>query len=166
VVLDPLAGGNLALAHNAIRRAIELLPDCSMPPPLLAEFNRRTADETARARDFAAAHYLASGRRDGTFWQALDGRAPPESLAITLGQFKSRGHLPHFEEELFPHDDWRAVLLGMGLIPTRGDPAAQAMAPDERAALLRRAMERAQSAPSLALPYRDFYTRALAAQAG
>ena len=166
VALDPLAGANLALAHSAILRAIELLPDRSMPPPLLAEFNRRTADETARARDFTAAHYLASGRRDGALWQTLDGRKQPESLAITLRQFHGRGHLPHFEEEVFARDDWLAVLLGMGVVPARGDPAAQAMPANRRAAMLHAALERAQSATRLAIPYRDFYARVIGAQAG
>lgn len=166
VVLDPLTGASLALAQRAILRAIELLPDRSMPPPLVAELNRRTADETARARDFTAAHYLASGRREGAFWRGIDECVVPESLAITLGRFTGRGHLPHFEEETATPDDWRAVLLGMGVMPGRGDPAAQAMGEDARAALLRRALERAQSAPRLAPAYRDFYARAIGAQVG
>ncbi len=162
VALDPLAGANLALAHSAILRAIELLPDRSMPPPLLAEFNRRTADETTRARDFTAAFYRAGG----VLQQALDGRAPPESLALTLRQFTGRGHLPHFEEEPFSRDDWLAVLLGMGVMPERGDPAAQAMPADTRRAMLRHAIERARSAPRVAPPYRDFLARAIGAKAG
>ncbi|HVI99721.1 MAG TPA: FAD-dependent oxidoreductase [Sphingomonas sp.] len=166
VTLDPLAGIDLALAHNAILRAIDLLPDRTMPPTLIAEFNRRTTDEHARARDFTAAHYLASNRRTGAFWQALDGVVPPESLAITLGQFAGRGHLPHFEEEIADPDLRRALLLGLGVMPARGDPAAQAMPADRRRAMLRQARDRAQSAPARALAYRDFYARMIAAQPG
>ncbi|RIA37698.1 tryptophan halogenase [Hephaestia caeni] len=165
-VLDPLAGASLTLAHEAILRAIDLLPDRSMPPALIAEFNRRTADHHARARDFTAAHYVASGRRSGDFWRAIEGRARPESLAITLDQFAGRGHLPHFEEELATADDWRALLLGLGMNPAHGDPAAQAMPADRRTAMLRAARDRAASAPGLALPYREFYARTIDARPG
>ncbi|MCM8729542.1 tryptophan 7-halogenase [Hephaestia sp. GCM10023244] len=166
IMLDPLAGISLALAQSAILRAIDLLPDATMPPTLLAEFNRRTADEAARARDFTAAHYLASGRRSGIFWRALDRCTRPDSLAITLDQFAGRGHLPHFEEDLAAPDDWRAILLGMGVRPARGDAAAQAMPPGARRAMLDTALDRARAAPGLALPYRDFYRGMIGVQPG
>ncbi len=149
VVLDPLADANLHLAHAAILRAIDLLPGCDCAPTELAEYNARTYREAARVRDFQAAHYLATERNRGPFWKNIRHRARPDSLAHTLDQFAHRGRLPFHEDESFDADDWRGLLLGLGMIPKVSDPIA-ATAPLEavRAALARLA------AATAALPAR------------
>lgn len=124
VAVDPLESSNLFLAQSAIRRAISLLPAADFHPLVLREFNRRTAAEADRVRDFIAAHYFASSTRAGRFWSTLADRRPPESLAHTLDQFRHRGRLPKYEEESFDDDSWYATLFGLGLVPQRVDPAA------------------------------------------
>jgi len=126
IAIDPLVSANLHLAHSAILRALALLPGRDCAPVELAEYNRLTALEAARVRDFTALHYLRSGRSDGAFWQAAARLPVPDSLAHTLQQFDTRGRLPFHEEETFEKDSWLAALCGMGMLPRATDPVALA----------------------------------------
>ena len=114
VAIDPLHGANLSLAHSAILRAIALFPgrDCHLLE--LAEYNRVTALETERARDF---HALFQA-------QLLGVSAPPDSLARTLAQWRARGRLPFFEEETFTEASWAQALIGLGILPDAVAPTA------------------------------------------
>lgn len=78
VALDPLHGANLSLAHHAILRAIDLLPGRNCHPAELAEYNRLTALETTRARDFHMILEMDLGGSAG----------PPETLERTLTQWR------------------------------------------------------------------------------
>jgi tryptophan halogenase len=138
VAVDPLQASNLHLAHNGILRALELLPGRDCHELELAEYNRRTAQETMRVRDFLAVHYLRSGRTKGEFWEKMRGRALPESLAHTLEQFERRGRIPFYEEEVFAKESWHAVLLGMGTLPRHIDPVAAGVRPEDAAAFMER----------------------------
>ena len=149
VTVDPLHSTHLHLAHSFIQRALELIPGRDCHRLELAEFNRRTADETARVRDFLALHYLRSGRTEGEFWKAAARGRMPDSLAHTLDQFETRGRLPFFEEETFNQESWLAVLIGLGVIPRNADPAS------DRVDLKRAESSMAQLAAALAeLPAR------------
>lgn len=154
--LDPLEGTNLHLAQSAILRALDLLPGRDCHPVELLEYNRRTEQQVLRVRDFAALHYLRSGRRQGEFWKPLAGRAPPPSLGHTLEQFERRGRLPFYENESFDRQSWAAVLLGLGILPRNTDPIAdgldfeRSLGAIEGLALQLRAL--AQKLP----PYRDY----------
>lgn len=157
--VDPLHGTNLSLAQSAIERAIELLPGRDCHPLELAEYNRRTGQETARVRDFLAVHYLRSGRRKGEFWSGLDRRPLPESLRRTLEQFEARGRIPVFEEETFDRQAWVAALIGLGVLPRRpgamtgGVPAADA----ERG--MRELAERLSTLAERLPPYAEYLAR-------
>jgi tryptophan halogenase len=155
IAVDPLEATNLHLAQSAILRALDLLPDRTCPPPLLDEYNRRTGDATGRVRDFLAAHYCRSGRREGELWRATAKAPLPDSLARTLALFEARGRLPHFEDESFDLDDWVAILLGMGVKPRLVDPRAAGLPESERAALLRHSSQRIAAAIERVPPYRD-----------
>lgn len=124
VALDPLLGLNLSLAHNAILRAIELMPGRDMNPLELAEYNRLTEREQLRARD---ARMLLEPSFDEL----------PDTLARTLEQWRARGRLPFFEEELLTPSSWAQLLIGRGILPRAvapltgqvdSDAAAEAMA--------------------------------------
>ena len=125
VAVDPLHGINLSLAHSAILRAIDLLPGRNFNPLELAEYNRLTALETGRARDFLALHYL--GRAE-----------PPNSLARTLEQWRARGRLPFFEEELFTPSSWAQALIGLGILPDAIAPTALGVDADAAATAMDR----------------------------
>ncbi|HXH15997.1 MAG TPA: tryptophan 7-halogenase [Sphingomonas sp.] len=138
VVLDPLAGANLHLAHAAILRAIDLLPGRDCAPTELAEYNQRSYRQAARVRDYQAAHYLPTGRTRGPFWKVAARLPRPDSLAQTLEQFAHRGRLPFYEDESFDKDDWHGLLLGLGVIPRVPDPIASAADPVAVADALKR----------------------------
>ena len=121
--LDPLHGMNLDLAQRAILLALELLPGRDFNPLETEEYNRRAELLTRRARDFAALHYLRSGRAEGV-WSAFAERDIPDSLARTLNQYEYRARLPYHEEESITPDSWTAALLGLGVHPEHADPQA------------------------------------------
>ena len=166
VALDPLEGANLHLAQSAILRALELLPGRDFHPLELREYARRTEWEALRVRDFLAVHYLRSGRGDGPLWREAAASAPPETLARTLEQFERRGRLPFFEEESFDSESWRAVLLGLGVVPEHVDPAATGVDPDRSAAAIARYGEQVAALPSRLPAYADYLARLSQAPAG
>jgi tryptophan halogenase len=159
VALDPLHGTNLHLAQSAITRALELMPGRDCNPLELQEYNRRTADETRRVRDFLAVHYLRSGLREGPFWRETAGRKLPDSLAHTLEQFEVRGRLPFYEEESFDRESWLAVLFGLGILPHHTDAIAAAVDPEETVAALRRLSEGLAAVPDRLPPYDAYLAR-------
>ena len=159
VAVDPLESTNLHLAQSAIGRAVSLIPGRDFQPLLLAEYNRRTRAETDRVRDFIALHYLASPRRDGAFWKAMEGRPKPESLTHTLEQFEGRGRLARFEEETFSDDSWLAILLGLGVEPRRIDPTAYSVPFDESLARMERVAAASAALPAQLPSYPDYLAR-------
>ncbi len=158
VVLDPLGDANLHLAQAAILRAIDLLPGRECAPTELAEFNARSCRQAARVRDFQAAHY-ATDRVRGPFWKAVRHLLRPDSLAHTLDQFAHRGRLPFHEDESFDADDWRGLLLGLGLIPRLADPIASAAPVEAVRAALARMAETNAALPSRLPPYPAYLTQ-------
>lgn len=156
VAFDPLQGANLSLAHSAILRAIELIPGRDLHPLELAEYNRLTALETDRTRDFHA-----------LFQSQLSTAAdPPVSLARTLTQWQSRGRLPFFEEEMFTESDWLQMLIGLGIIPDAIAPSAEAI---NHIAVARAMMDLAAEIAALAdrlPPYADYLAKMRASPAG
>jgi tryptophan 7-halogenase len=112
-----------------------MLPDTDFSPVELWDYNRQTAAEADRVRDFLALHYLASDRSE-PFWREAAAAAPPPSLAHTLSLFRERGRLPFYEEETFARDSWLAVLLGQGVMPSAADPLIEAVPPQQSAAAM------------------------------
>lgn len=147
VALDPLPGANLALAQSAILRAIALFPGRDCHPLELAEYNRLTALEADRARDF---HAVLQARLTG---------APPDSLARTLAQWRTRGRLPFFEEETFTPSSWMQMLIGVGILPDHVAPVARAIDGDAAATAMA-ALARDLEALAARLPdYADYLAK-------
>ncbi|MDV3459392.1 tryptophan 7-halogenase [Sphingomonas sp. HF-S4] len=117
VGLDPLHWPNLHLAHSAIARAIELLPGRDCHPVETGEYNRRSAAEADRMRDFQALHYLRLGLPIEV----------PESLARILRQFERRGRFAYEDEDSLLEEIWLSALLGLGVLPKAIDPRAEAV---------------------------------------
>ncbi len=135
VILEPLEGIGLHVAYAHIDRVIASLPDRDFHAVEIADYNRQTADEADRLRDFVILHYLASDRPE-EMWRDLANTAPPETLAHDLGLFRDRGHLPVHDGESFAVDSWLAVLFGQGVLPRRPDPVAEEAPFDATAAML------------------------------
>ena len=122
IVVEPLEWTNLHLAHNGIDRLIAMIPDRDCSAVELWDYNRQTAAEADRVRDFVVLHYALARRPSDPFWREASARALPSSLEHTLQQFLERGRLPFYEEETFSRDSWLAILLGQGALPRRTDP--------------------------------------------
>jgi tryptophan halogenase len=146
--VEPLEWANLHIAHSAIDRIISMMPDRSCAAVELWDYNRQSAAEAERIRDFLVLHYVTARRPGDPFWRDVSGTEPPASLRSTLDQFGERGRLPFFEEETFSRDSWLAVLLGQQVMPRRVDPLVDAVPPTQAA----QAMARLEQATEAAIP--------------
>lgn len=130
VAVEPLECVNLHLAHSALDRLVTMMPDRECAPVELEEYNRQSAAEADRVRDFLILHYAAARRPKQDFWRAAAAASPPPSLAHTFQLFRERGALPFYEEETFSRDSWVAVLIGQGVLPRRVDPLTDTIPPE------------------------------------
>lgn len=163
-VIEPLEWANLHLAHSAIDRIIEMLPDRDCAPIEIADYNRQAVAEAERVRDFVILHYAVADRPE-PFWQAVRAMALPGSLQHSLTQFRARGRLPFYEEETFSRDSWLAVLLGQGEIPARVDPLIDTVPPgqsDQAMAAYRNALSNAIAQQPTHANYMTAYSRQIA----
>jgi len=94
-----------------------------------AEYNRAMRSSFERLRDYQAAFY-ALARFPGTFWDAGRAAAPLPTLAHTIAIFAARGEIPPMEEESIPADHWRALLIGLGVVPASYPPRIDTTPPD------------------------------------
>ena len=149
VTLDPLQGANLSLAHHAILRAIDLIPGRNCHPAELAEYNRLTALEATRARDFHIVLQMGFG----------DTASPPETLERTLAQWRARGRLPFFEEEIFSASSWMQMLIGNGIMPEVVTPTALSIDPSAAATAMARFSDELQQLAARLPTYPDYLAR-------
>ncbi|WP_066796852.1 tryptophan halogenase family protein [Sphingomonas soli] len=122
-LVEPLYGHNLHLVHSAIQRLVTLFPTRADGPEA-AEYNRITAEEADRVRDFVIAHYKTNARTGEPFWDAARAMSVPDTLQYKLDLYASRGRMPMYDEELFDRAEWIAMLDGQGLHPRRYDALA------------------------------------------
>jgi tryptophan halogenase len=163
VAIEPLEWTNLHLAHSAIDRIIAMMPDRDCAEVELWDYNRQSAAEADRVRDFVILHYATANRPGDPFWREAAAAEPPASLAHSLNLFRERGRLPFYEEETFSRDSWLAVLFGQGMIPRRVDPLIDAM-PAERAEEVMQRMRSTIESMVSSLPTQSDYLRSLARQ--
>ena len=141
VVLEPVAATGLHLVCRHIERLIGCWPgnDCKPTAVESAFFNRRTAMEAERMRDFVQLPYLLSTRQE-PFWRAAS--AAPASVDLTreLALFRERGRSGGYDEDSFEQDEWLANLIGLGVRPRRIDTLAEENLPTRADACLAESM--------------------------
>lgn len=117
--LDPLFDLELHAVQLSIVHLLSLFPagkDCTAER---AEYNRITGSFFDRVRDFQAAYYtltMAASR--------------PPSLAARMALFSARGAIAPMEDDSFTADQWRALLLGLGVLPEGWPPAIDTIPPE------------------------------------
>ena len=156
--LEPLESTSLHLVQSGITRLLALWPDRDFDPLAAAEYNRITAEEYERIRDFIILHYKLTERDDAEIWRYCRATRVPEPLQYKIDQFRAGGRIVSTGTELFQNPSWLAVHIGQLNRPERYDPLVDQRDVDGAALLegLRRAMaETAETAP----PHRAFIDR-------
>jgi tryptophan halogenase len=133
--LEPLESTSIHLVQSAIERVLAFLPAGRPDPRAIAEYNRQTAWETERIRDFLILHYHAN-RRPEPFWQACAGMTLPDSLAARIALFREAGRIFREGHELFTEAGWVQVLIGQGILPDGWHPLADQLSGAELADFL------------------------------
>jgi tryptophan halogenase len=120
--LEPLESTSIHLVQTGLARLFALFPDRDGDPAIRAEYNRQTALEYERVRDFLILHYAASQRRDTPFWQYCGALAVPETLADKVELYKKTGRIATLEHETFLPASWLAIYAGLHVWPERHEP--------------------------------------------
>lgn len=115
--MEPLESTSLHLVQTGIQRLLALFPDKAINPVFAAEYNRVTALEYERCRDFIILHYKAMDREDSKLWQQVKQMEIPDELAYKIEQFNQFGTIVASEMELFGNPSWLAVFTGQNIIP-------------------------------------------------
>lgn len=128
--LEPVDATNLHLVHSGLVRLLALLPHRDRIGAERDEYNRLTAEDWERARDFLILHYKATQRDDSAFWRERRSMSIPETLAYKMRLFEARGHVVLYDDEAFAEQDYVAVFIGQDVLPRRYDPVADTIAAD------------------------------------
>ena len=118
--MEPLESTSLHLVQTSLTRFLALFPDRDGDPLLAREFNRITAEEYERIRDFLILHYCLNNR-DEAFWRDCREMPIPDTLAYKIDQYRGSGRIVAWPLELFQNASWLAVLNGQGITPARYD---------------------------------------------
>ena len=133
--LEPLESTSIHMIQSAIERLVTLLPGRAIAPALRDEYNRRTAFEAERIRDFIILHYIAN-RRDAPFWRERRDGDIPDTLRAKLELWRGAARILRDRDELFTEAGWLQVLVGQGVIPAAHHPMADAPTPAQLAEFL------------------------------
>jgi tryptophan halogenase len=125
--LEPLESTSIFLIQAAIMKLIELLPDSTMPEPMVDEYNRSMDQMFDEVRNFIILHYKQTARDDSEFWRYCRNMSVPDELDYRMRLFGKRGVATHRNGELFIEANWTAVYLGQKLVPEQYDPRADCL---------------------------------------
>jgi tryptophan halogenase len=129
--LEPLESTSIHLVQTGLARLFSLFPDRDCDPAISAEYNRLTALEYERVRDFLILHYAASQREDSPFWKYCRAMPVPDSLRYKRELFCKTGRVALLESETFLAASWLALYAGMQVWPDRYEPVVDLLARDD-----------------------------------
>ncbi len=122
--LPPLESTALHFVQTGITRLLALFPVQRFSPKDMQEYNRQTALEYDRVRDFLILHFKATARADSPFWNYCRSMEVPETLRQRLELFQRCGRIALLDEEHFGEDSWLTAMVGQGINPQSYDPLA------------------------------------------
>ncbi|MGX5175527.1 tryptophan halogenase family protein [Aliikangiella sp. IMCC44653] len=129
--LEPLESTALHLVQASIVRLVQLFPNTGINQVDINEYNRQADSEYERIRDFIILHYIATERNDSQFWIDRQSIDIPDSLQHRIEQFKTKGRISKYQDDLFSEVAWQQVLIGQGIKPTSYDALADLMPPND-----------------------------------
>ena len=119
--LDPVFDLDLHVVQLGIVHLLSLFPAATVIGAESAEYNRITRSAFERLRDFQAALYTLTHQAKNA----------PATLHQKLAVFRARGAIAPMEDETFNANQWRALLIGLGLMPETWPPAIDATTPEQ-----------------------------------
>ena len=119
--LDPLFDLDLHAVQLGVVHLLSLFPATSEADFEAAEYDRVLRSHFERLRDFQSALYLLAG---------ISSAAPPV-LEHKIDAFRARGTIAPMEDETFSADQWRALFVGLGVMPETWPPAIDTTSPDQ-----------------------------------
>jgi tryptophan 7-halogenase len=162
--LEPLESTSIHLVQTGLARLFALFPDRQCDPAISAEYNRLTALECERVRDFLILHYTGSQREDTPFWRHCRAMLEPESLTYKRELFTKTGRIAMLEHETFLPSSWLAIYAGLHIWPQRYEPIVELLVgPDQVASLkgMRESIRRSvETLPAHATFLSEIMTRA------
>lgn len=119
-VLDPLFDLGLHAVQLGIVHLLALFPTAAGCEAERVEYNRIMRSSFERLRDFQAALYALNG----------ESSVRPRTLDQKVQAFRARGIVAPMEDETFLADQWRALFVGLGVMPDGWPPAIDTASPD------------------------------------
>ena len=155
--MEPLESTSIHLVQSAIGRLLNLLPgNLERVASARDTFNRLSAVEWARVRDFIVLHYFANGREGDPFWDECRHMELPATLAEKIALFRESGLFIREEDELFLDDSWGQVMIGQNIMPQSWSPLADNV-PGEDIGLFLESLANSYRVKAATLPtHRDF----------
>ena len=123
--LEPLESTSIHLVQAGIDRLIKYFPDRQFDTAAVEAYNRESAYEFERVRDFIILHYHANERTDSPFWIDRREMSVPEPLEQKIELFRKTGRVLEDEGDLFKEVAWVQVMLGQGIYPEQFHPLAE-----------------------------------------
>lgn len=115
--LEPLESTSIHLIQNSVLRLVRLFPAAGIEPAEVRQYNKETADEIEKIRNFIILHYKVTQRRDSAYWIDCSEMPVPEHLAHKIELFQSNARAFRDNNEMFQERSWAAVMLGQGIEP-------------------------------------------------
>ena len=122
--MEPLESTSIHLINTGINKLVALLSLEGITQTQEDAFNRLTAKEYTRIRDFLVLHYNATTRTDSEFWNHCRTMPVPETLTEKTELFRMNGQIFREEDELFTETSWAAVMMGQGITMGGHNPVA------------------------------------------
>lgn len=122
--MEPLESTSIHLIQSAITRFLTVLPSGPSEPAVVEGFNRRSAQEFERIRDFLILHYWANQREGEPFWDRCRALELPDTLQQRIEEFRAACQIQPSLDELFTEVAWLQVMVGQGLSPRAWNPIA------------------------------------------
>ncbi|MFN7054945.1 tryptophan halogenase family protein [Hyphomonas sp.] len=154
--IEPLESTSIHLIQSGVAKLLQMFPGGGFNQPDIDRYNRVTAFEYERIRDFIILHYHLNRRDDSEFWKYLRNMQIPDYLADKMALFESHGRIFRENDELFNDTSWFAVMIGQGLRPRDHDPVADVLNAEETAARMTNIRDTIAKAATYMPTHEDF----------